>query len=268
MTAHPKCDVDRGKFVGWTWVAKAGGQGSPLQSSPRLTIHEWNKNWESVNETSVTLSFTTTAPHDFSITPNFYVFVENRLYGNTLPYILGTKTPSQCLDIDPKKKMVLTLVTRPTTSMGERQNGAQFGDSRQEGEKKSFELSPGFTIHSVCAFENENEGSSNTLELYTTGWETKHVESGNLTGGLLGPWKGKVPVFDHIPITLLYRTVVSTQTGTLISHAPIKGLEKTIVEHPHINPYFEGKKVRYMWCSLGSSEGISGPPLGYMRIDL
>jgi hypothetical protein len=29
------------------------------------------------------------APHDFSLTDNYYVFVENRAEGDTLPYILG-----------------------------------------------------------------------------------------------------------------------------------------------------------------------------------
>ena len=34
---------------------------------------------------------TAIAPHDFSLTENYYVFVENRASGDTLPYLLGTK---------------------------------------------------------------------------------------------------------------------------------------------------------------------------------
>ena len=40
---------------------------------------------------TVVLRDTSVAPHDFSLTPNHYVIVENRLGGDTLPYILGTK---------------------------------------------------------------------------------------------------------------------------------------------------------------------------------
>ena len=32
------------------------------------------------------------APHDFSFTDNYYVFVENRAEGDTLPYLLGNCT--------------------------------------------------------------------------------------------------------------------------------------------------------------------------------
>lgn len=107
-----------------------------------------------------------------------------------------------------------------------------------------------------------------TLELYTTAWKSQIVAAGEVKGGLLGSWEGAAPIFDSIPITLLYRTVVDYRTGELISHSPVAGMEDTIVEHPHINPLFEGRPVRYMYMSLGSVEGISSPPLGYMRLDL
>lgn len=45
-------------------------------------------------------------------------------------------------------------------------------------------------------------------------------------------------------------------------------MENVVVEHPHINPKYEGKRVRYIYMSIGSMEGISSPPMGYMRLDL
>jgi hypothetical protein len=41
------------------------------------------------------------------------------------------------------------------------------------------ELEPGFTIHSVCAFEKDN-----TVELYTTAWECAAIASGSVKGNL------------------------------------------------------------------------------------
>jgi all-trans-8'-apo-beta-carotenal 15,15'-oxygenase len=45
-------------------------------------------------------------------------------------------------------------------------------------------------------------------------------------------------------------------------------MENTIVEHPHINPSYEGAPVNYIYMSIGSSEGVSSPPLGYLRLDV
>lgn len=45
-------------------------------------------------------------------------------------------------------------------------------------------------------------------------------------------------------------------------------MEDTIVEHPHINPLYETKPVQYIFMSLGSTEGLSSPPLGYLKLDI
>ena len=45
-------------------------------------------------------------------------------------------------------------------------------------------------------------------------------------------------------------------------------MEDIIVEHPHINPLYETKPVQYIFMSLGSAEGLSSPPLGYLKLDI
>ena len=149
-----------------------------------------------------------------------------------------------------------------------------------ESTSSRVNLAPGFTIHSVCAFENVRNmgkgetpnqtggGIPNTLELFTTAWKGEEVASGEVKGGLLGAWEGTAPVFTEIPVTLLYRTTFDLISKKLVSHVPVKGMENTVVEHPHINPNYEGKVVRYLYFSLGSQTGVSSPPLGYMRLDL
>jgi len=252
MTAHPKIVKDR--LIGWTWRAKVGS--SPLDTQPQMYFHEWDSNMKKIMPTTThTLTSTTVSPHDFSLTENYYVLIENRVEGNTIPYILGTKCPADCVSIVPSKDMILNIVSRPKKS-----NNI---DKDVEGTFKTIPLTPGFTIHSVCSWE---EGSK--LTLLTTAWDTETVKSGNVKGGLLGAWEGAAPKFDVIPITLLYKTVIDSSTGRLISHAPQEGMEKIVVEHPHINPEYESTKVRYVWMSMGSIEGISSPPLGYLRLDL
>ena len=65
-----------------------------------------------------------------------------------------------------------------------------------------------------------------------------------------------------------YRTIYDLKTNQLLSHGPYPSMENTIVEHPHINPLYETRPVRYLFMSLGSIEGISSPPLGYMKLDI
>ena len=39
---------------------------------------------------------------------------------------------------------------------------------------------------------------------------------------------------------------ISVRAGLLISHAPFRTMERTIVEHPHSNPLYESGHVRYV----------------------
>jgi all-trans-8'-apo-beta-carotenal 15,15'-oxygenase len=200
------------------------------------------------------------APHDFSITPNHYVIVENRLGGDTLPYILGTKCPAECVNLQSNQRMQLHLVPRlrPATT-------------EQTPKRQIIPLESGFTIHSVAAWETPDTGTGTgmgTVELLTSAWSCEDVASGAAKGGLLGNWEGRAPNFDDIPVTLLYHTVVNKDTGALLRHAPVEGMEEIIIEHPHINPRQEGLPVRYVYMSVGSQTGVSSPPLGYLRLDM
>ena len=159
------------------------------------------------------------------ILTRYHCFIENRLEGDINQYILGNKTPAECLRLSASQPMILNLVPRPNTS-------AISSDDDKKKEVIRVELGPGFTIHSPCAFEN-NQGN---IELYTTAWDSQAVKNGAAKGGLLGNWEGTAPDFEDIPLTLLYKTIVNPTTGELISHAPVIGLESTVVEHPHIDP--------------------------------
>lgn len=99
-SAHPKVDPVSGRLVSWVYSAVEGTKG-PLHTHPLMKIYEWDARFQPVAAaardgtvtTAVThlLPNTAIAPHDFSLTENYYVFVENRASGDTLPYLLGTK---------------------------------------------------------------------------------------------------------------------------------------------------------------------------------
>lgn len=255
-TAHPKIDPRLKRLVSWIWRAEVSPDRSPLDTRPVLSFFEWDEGLNVVESgVRVRLESTTVAPHDFSLTQNYYVLIENRVSGDTMPYIRGTACPASCVDIEPHKPMVINLVPRRARGRGDSDYSAAL----------RVALAPGFAIHSVCAFEDEGQG---TVTLLFTGWKQETVESGQVKGGLLGSWEGRAPLFDQIPPTLLYKTVVDVGKEKILFHGPVPGLENTIIEHPHINPKNEGKEVRFVWMSVGSQTGLSSPPLGYMRLDL
>lgn len=254
MTAHPKIDAARGRLVSWTWQAEVSPERGPLDTRPVLSFYEWDKDLKHDGPVHHRLDSSTVAPHDFSLTRDYYCLVENRLSGNVLPYLLGKTCPAETVAIEPGSDMILNLVPRPS--------GKKAGTPAL---RISLDT-PGFAIHSACAFQQDDD--DNRLTLLTTGWLTETVKEGKVKGGLLGSWEGTAPKFDVIPVTLLYRSVIDIKTATLLSHAPVPGLETTIIEHPHANPLFEGRPVRYLYMSVGSQTGISSPPLGYMRVDL
>jgi all-trans-8'-apo-beta-carotenal 15,15'-oxygenase len=251
FTAHPKIDQTKGRFISWLWRAEPKPKsGQILRSRPVLDIYEWDEKWTLQSRSFVRhrLQHTSVAPHDFSPTPSHYLFIENRLDGDILPYVLGQCTPAVCVNINPRQPMMLNLVPRRgslnTTAV-------------------TLPLCPGFTIHSVCAFEKEG-----VIELYTTGWDCTAVATGTARKGLLGAWEGLCPQFDQIPCTYLYRTQIDSVSMKLLSHTVTPGMENIVVEHPHIHPAFESLPVRYMYMSIGSMQGVSTPPLGYLRLDL
>jgi all-trans-8'-apo-beta-carotenal 15,15'-oxygenase len=246
FTAHPKIDLINKKLIGWSWRALVDDN-NPLKNNPLIEFYEFNEDFGLSKEPVRTLlNYTQTAPHDFSLSQKYYLMVQNRVEGNTLPYILGTKTAAQCVNINPSLPMMLTVISR---------NGAE--------ETVHIPLTAGFTIHSVNAFETDE-----TIELLTSAWDVDSVRSGKVSGGLLGNWEGVSPVFDKIPNTLLYHTIVDKNTKQLRSHKPAINMENVTVEHPHINPLFEGLPIRYIFTSLGSTESKSSPPIGYVKLDL
>ena len=247
FTAHPKIDLNTNKLIGFSYRAEVDGTSGDRVTTVR--VREWDDNMIPSEPIIHPLTSSTGgAPHDFSVTNNYYCFIENRLEGDINQYILGIKTPAQCLGLDADAPMILNLVPR-------------LGSNKKT---LKIPLGSGFTIHSPCAFENE----LGQVELYTTAWDAEAVACGAAKGGLLGNWEGTAPNFDDIPLTLLYKTIVDTESGKLLSHAPVEGLEQVVVEHPHIDPRLETQQVRYIYMSLGSITGKSSPPVGYQRLDL
>ena len=215
------------------------------------------------------------APHDFAVTESWYVMIQNCLKVDPLPYLAGVRGAGECLVSQPQDPVTVHLVPRP----GKRKNAGDDNDSSGSvsvpGPKESFE------IHVALAHDGPplSEGPDADVSLddwvtiYTAGWEKL------APGSFLGEWSASAgwdfdvvtalsPDFNVIPRTLLWRYRVNAKTGE-VRRDVTPGCEDLCIDHPHVNPLFEGRRqCRFVYASLSNEVRCSGPPVGYVRVDL
>lgn len=238
MTAHPHIDPMRDRLVIWTWgIDVHVGKLNSLV----IELTEYDSSWQVLNKTTHKMPGAAVNPHDFALTPNYYVFFENAFSLNMLPYLLGRKAPADCLTLEPRPTKV-HLIPRP--------DGNYADDPPLVLDTEQW-----FSIHQACAWENED----GTVEVYSSGWPATE-------GGFLTSWSGYSPDFDAIAPTYLWQTLINPTTQS-VSHRVAPGLESHCIAHPHTYPNQETQPSRYIYMAHCNSIGQSSPPTGYLRFD-
>ena len=184
----------------------------------------------------------------------------------------------------PELPVVVHVVPRPSRGG----DGSSVGDAANDEKKKrprravsaagpraSFEIHVAFAHDGPPASDDFDafDGDADYVTAYTAGWDELS------SGSFLGEWKRSEPWpfptatelspdFNNIPRTLLWRYVVNLKTSE-VTRTPAPGCEDLCIDHPHVNPLFEGRAAcRYVYASLSNERRASGPPLGYVRIDV
>lgn len=238
MTAHPHIDPVRNRLVTWSWGMTAS-PGKPNTLVIELT--EYDSQWQAVSRTTHKMPGAAVNPHDFALTQNYYVFFENALSFSIAPFLLGHKSPADCLKLLPKPTKI-HLIPRP--------------DGKMAGiEPIVLETEQWFSIHQACAYEKPD----GCVEVYSSGWPATE-------GGFLTSWGGYAPDFDAIAPTFLWQTTLCPAAKTL-THRITPGTENCCIAHPHINPNYETLPCRYLYMPYCNNIGKSSPPVGYLRLD-
>jgi all-trans-8'-apo-beta-carotenal 15,15'-oxygenase len=168
MTAHPHIDPIRNRLITWTWGIDVH---AVKPNSLVLELIEYSPDWQVLCKATHKMPGAAINPHDFALTPNYYVFFENAFSLKVLPYLLGQKAPADCLTLEPRPTKV-HLIPRP--------------DGNYAGTKPLIlETEQWFSIHQTCAWENDD----GTVEVYSSGWPATE-------GGFLTSWGGYAPDFD------------------------------------------------------------------------
>ena len=238
MTAHPHVDPLRNRLVTWTWGVDVHVS---QPNSLVIQLSEYGADWQLLSQTDYKMPGAAVNPHDFALTPNYYVFFENAFDLTVLPYLLGQKSPAECL----------TLEARPTKVHVIARPDGDFAGT----DPLVLETAQWFSIHQACAWETE-DGS---LSVYSSGWPAT-------TGGFLTSWKGYAPDFDAIAPTYLWHTHIDLKSQTL-THQVAPGTENCCIAHPHTNPERETQPSRYLYMAYCNNIGESSPPTGYLKLD-
>ena len=236
MTAHPHIDPVKNRLVTWTW-----GMQMHLHKSNSLTLEitEYDSNWQSLSLTKYEMPSAAINPHDFALTPNYYVFFQNAFSLKILDYLLGRKSPADCLTLEPTPTKV-HLIPRP--------DGSKAGNSPVVLDTEQW-----FSIHQACAWENVDD----SVEIYSSGWPAT-------TGGFLTSWSGYAPDFDAIAPTYLYQTKIHIETQT-VTHRVAPALENYCIAHPHTSTSTETQPSQYLYMAYCNTIGQSSPPTGYLK---
>ncbi|MBE9062182.1 carotenoid oxygenase family protein [cf. Phormidesmis sp. LEGE 11477] len=158
--------------------------------------------------------------HDFAITPNYCIFVQNPVGFNPLPFVFGLKGAAECIQFDSKQPTKIVLIPR---------NG--------KDEIRFFDTDPCFVFHHANAFEQGDQLILDSV-CYDSFPSIDDAEDYSTVD------------FDHVPASQLWRFTIDLTTEKV----DVKKLIERPCEFPTLNPRQVGREYRYLF--MGATDGL------------
>jgi len=172
--------------------------------------------------------------HDFAITPNWAVFLQNAVAFNPTGFVLGQKGAAQCLASKPGEQGQFWLIPR---------NG--------EGKPLQIPAPEGFVFHHLNAFEEGHELVVDSI--YYDDFPS------------IGPDVDFRQVdFETIPAGQLVRCRINLETGAVQKQL----LEPRTCEFAMVNPERQGLSACYGWMAVAEREQGNDPLQAIKKLDL
>jgi all-trans-8'-apo-beta-carotenal 15,15'-oxygenase len=171
--------------------------------------------------------------HDFAITPNWAVFLQNAVAFNPLGFVLGQKGAAQCLSSKPGQQGQFWLVPRASGAFA--------------GQKPRLIKAPeGFVFHHLNAFE-EASGDVVVDSIFYADFPS------------IGPNVDFRTIdFDSLPEGQLKRCRIDLKTASV----SLELLEPRCCEFAMVNPAHQGLAARYGWHGGGRAGARQRSPAG------
>jgi all-trans-8'-apo-beta-carotenal 15,15'-oxygenase len=176
--------------------------------------------------------------HDFAITPNWALFLQNAIAFNPLPYVTGQKGAAQCLQSKPGGQAKFWLIPR--------ESGAFAGQP-----PRILDAPDGFVFHHLNAWEDE--GAVVVESIYYSDFPS------------IGPDQDFRAIdFELLPEGLLEQCRIDLRTGTVSTTR----LSERCCEFAMVNPEREGLPSRYAWMAVAERETGNDPLQAIKKLDL
>ncbi|MDP6193895.1 MAG: carotenoid oxygenase family protein [Prochlorococcaceae cyanobacterium ETNP18_MAG_1] len=176
--------------------------------------------------------------HDFAITPNWAVFLQNAISFNPLPFVLGQKGAAQCLGSKPGGKAKFWLIPRDC--------GAFAGES-----PRIIDGPDGFVFHHLNAWEEGEEIIVESINYsdypsVEPDQDFRSIDFGLIPEGLL----------ERCRINLNQNSIETTR------------LSERCCEFAMVNPRNQGLASRYSWMAVTESSVGNAPLQAIKKLDL
>jgi all-trans-8'-apo-beta-carotenal 15,15'-oxygenase len=199
--------------------------------------------------------------HDFAITPNWAVFLQNAVAFNPLPFVLGQKGAAQCLASKPGQAGAFWLIPRPGTGNSAASDAS--GGQAAQAVPIQVPAPEGFVFHHLNAFETAGPGGEGR-ELVVDSIVYADFPS-------IGPDTDFREVeFDSIPEGQLMRCRIDLEMARRAPERAVRQewLEQRCCEFACVNPARQGLEARYAWMAVAERERGNDPLQAIEKLDL
>jgi all-trans-8'-apo-beta-carotenal 15,15'-oxygenase len=176
--------------------------------------------------------------HDFAITPDWAVFLQNAIDFNPLPFVLGQKGAAQCLKSRPGGQAKFWLIPRDS--------GAFAGQA-----PRIIDAPDGFVFHHLNAWQEQQELVVESIfysDFPSIGPDTDF----------------RAVDFDLLPEGLLEQCRINLADGTVRTNR----LSERCCEFAMVNPEREGLPARFAWMAVAERETGNDPLQAIKKLDL
>ena len=230
-----------GAFAAHPWIDPNGPDGEPCLVnfsieaglSFTLNLYELNLKGQIVRQQDHILPGFAFI-HDFAITPNYYIFFQNPVKFNPLPFILGSKGAGECIEFEPEKPTRMLVIARS-------------GQSKPQ----VLEAKAGFVFHHSNAFERDGKIVVDSIcyeELPTVepGSDFRSTDFATLKPGQL--WRFELDLAT--------------------SQVDRKMLVSRCCEFPVVHPKFVGQDYTYSYMGAGIATAGNVPLQAIAKINV
>lgn len=172
--------------------------------------------------------------HDFAITPNYCIFLQNPIAFNPLPMALGLRSAAECLSVDHRQPTKLLVIPR-----------------HSNGSVQSFTTQAGFVFHHVNAFEQDSQIVLDSV-CYADFPRVRSDED------------FREVKFARIPPGQLWRFCMNLEKGTVERQQ----LDQRGCEFPVVHPGLVGRPYRYFYIGATHAPEGNAPLQAIMKVDL